>query len=271
MYVCAAASNDLQIQLHVLKIAYCYRCCKNAWQPLLIYCYATFFLLYFFVGSVLPVPVAIYPLNAKFNVKDGSCYGNGAGQQVGVQLALGPNNKAETAFEFMGTQQSYIEIPANQQLDTRYSMTVLAWIYYIGPISGPVFSYVEKQGLGVQLWVMHHGRLFSRLMARDGGLSDIITLESDEVNLTGRWHYVGVSFDHSSQRANLWIDGQIVHNRIILDNLELKTRGKLRVGSVSQKHTKHFRGKISCLQIYNKALSFSDIQAVKDRCLQDGK
>lgn len=225
----------------------------------------------FRTGSVLPVPVAIYPLNAKFSVKDGSCYGNEAGREKGVNLAAGPYNQPETAFEFMGTRQSYIEIPASQQLDTRYSMAVLAWVYYNGPSSGPIFSYVEKQGLGVQLWVMRQGKLFARLMARDGRLSDIVTLENDDVNLTGNWHYVGVSFDHSSRRATLWIDGRSVQEKITLDKLELKTGGMMRLGSVSRKHTKHFKGKISCIQVYNKALSHSEVKAVKDRCLLDGK
>ena len=224
-----------------------------------------------FIGSILPVPVAIYPLNTNYTVTDGSCYSNQASKQVGVHLTTGPYNKPGAAYEFTGIPQSYIEIPASQRLDTRYSITILAWIFHSGLSSGPIFSYVENDGLGLQLWVMGQRTLFARLMARDDDPNDMLILESNKVNLTGSWHYVGLSFDYSSRRARLWIDGQSFQETITVGELQLKTAGLVRVGSISTKHTRHFKGRVSCMQVYNRALTQSDVQSVKDRCFRDGK
>ena len=220
----------------------------------------------------MPVPVAIYPLNTNYTVTDGSCYNNNqASKQVGIHLTTGPYNKPGAAYEFAGIPQSYIEIPASQRLDTRYSITILAWIFHSGLSSGPIFSYVENDGLGLQLWVMGQRTLFARLMARDDDPNDMLILESNKVNLTGSWHYVGLSFDYSSRRARLWIDGQSFQETITVGELQLKTAGLVRVGSISTKHTRHFKGRVSCMQVYNRALTQSDVQAVKDRCFRDGK
>lgn len=68
--------------------------------------------------------------------------------------------------------------------------------------------------------------------------------------------------------AQLWHNGKMVKSRNI-GNIELATQYSLRIGS-RDGDDRHFAGKITCLQIYDKALDESQIGNLKS-CPAKGK
>ena len=74
----------------------------------------------------------------------------------GVRKAPGVDGDLQGALELQGTPDSYIEIPNKPggALDTRHSITVLAFVYPTG-IIGPILSY-GKDGTGLQVQTVYN-------------------------------------------------------------------------------------------------------------------
>ena len=76
----------------------------------------------------------------------------------------------DTAFEFKGKQDSYLEIPNDQhKLDAKNSITILANIYPSGE-DGPILNY-KKDGWGVHIWQFDKTMLFVRFVSRDDSMT----------------------------------------------------------------------------------------------------
>ena len=98
-------------------------------------------MLYFLV---LLNPVAFFPLNGQYETKDISHRNNLQGNASSVELAQGPDLNTGGSYQFSGNLNSFIYFSNNGGLDTRYSMTFLAWIYH-EQTEGQIFYYdVQK-------------------------------------------------------------------------------------------------------------------------------
>lgn len=76
----------------------------------------------------------------------------------------------DTAFEFKGKQDSYLEIPNDKhQLDAKNSITLLANVYPTGE-DGPILNY-QRDGWGVHIWQFDKTMLFVRFVSRDDGMT----------------------------------------------------------------------------------------------------
>ena len=76
----------------------------------------------------------------------------------------------DTAFEFKGKQDSYLEIPNDKHsLDAKNSITLLANIYPTGE-DGPILNY-KRDGWGVHIWQFDKTMLFVRFVSRDDGMT----------------------------------------------------------------------------------------------------
>ncbi|XP_048586329.1 protein sidekick-2 [Nematostella vectensis] len=210
-------------------------------------------------GEGAPKPVAFYPLNAVHNTRDISGNGLPAGIASGVTLVKGPDGRDGGAYYFSGTSSSYIEIPYHAMIDTRYSLTVLAWVR---PESqGPILQYY-RSNWGVHFWVVEPTpKLFVRVVTR--------SLQSTNNAMGGNlfwqaWYFVGFSYDYTSGRVKLFLDGVIV-SELYIGTFETATNRELRLGAVTF-DSRHYRGRISCLQIYNTALSWNDIRDASGAC-----
>lgn len=117
------------------------------------------FALFYLAAVSVPDPVAVYPLNSKYQTKE---IKNRVpqGVAVGVSLADGPDGKAGGSYSFAGQAGSYIEFPNNGALDVQSSITMLCWVYPTGN-DGPLFNYKKTGPWGVHLWIVG-GQLFVR-------------------------------------------------------------------------------------------------------------
>lgn len=223
--------------------------------------------------GVPPYPVGLYPFNNVYKTTDASCYGNLGGTAQDVELVAGPSGEANTAYKFAGIGTSYINIPGSQHLDTKNSITILVWIFQTGH-PGSIIQYLDsnrdneiqtEKTNSVEIRTSRINSISAIFVERSG--ESLASLTNDTINLEGKWLYIGASYDHNSGSATLWLDGNAVQQTNI-GKRELRTHRDIQVGSGHGKGDS-FEGRISCIQIYDRALSQQEVTVVKKRCFMN--
>ena len=211
----------------------------------------------------MPGPVAIYPLNSKHRANPVSPNNVPPGKTVGVTLADGPDGEPGGSYAFSGTSGSFIEIPSSSKLDTRYSLT--AMIYPEG--AGPIVHY-SLSVWGNHMWVTtaSYSQLYWSPNNRATNLGDPI--KSDQLKAS-QWNYIAATYDYSNGMSALWIEGRKVHEKNV-GKYETGTDQLIRMGAVDF-DSRYFKGRISCLQIYDRALAEDEMMAVKSKCSNASK
>ncbi|XP_065670476.1 uncharacterized protein LOC100203426 isoform X25 [Hydra vulgaris] len=204
----------------------------------------------------LPKPVGLFALNDA-SVKDILLPGENKIILGDVDLTSGPTGLKDDAFLFKGNRSSYIEIPNDGKLDVKHSLTILANIYPMGE-DGPIINF-KRDGWGVHLWQFSKTQLFVRFVTREGKMS--MQPLGTRVLQLNKWNQVGATYDKSSGVAQLWHDGKMVKSRNI-GQVDLLTNAPIRLGA-REGDDRFFKGKISCIQIYDRALSADQIGEVK--------
>ena len=195
--------------------------------------------------------------------KDISRTKNPSATLMGVGTAQGPDGRRDGSLRFYGRRNSYVEIPNTGKLDTRYSITILIWVYHAG-ISGPIFNY-NPRGFGVHVWMTGRRQLFARFVRRSGKYTSPIT--SGRMKYKA-WNYVGAKYDGRTGVATLYINSVPVGIRR-LGRIKLSTNYPVRLGA-REGDRRYFRGRLFCAQVYSAALSQKQIFAAKQRCFLPG-
>ena len=189
---------------------------------------------------------------------------NGATKAVSlnIKFAPGPHGNPNGSFFFRGINSSYLELKNTGELDARFSMSVFAWVH-IENSDGPIFKYgcsmyVFKSTLGIEV----------RFVDRKN--STVYLLRKENVLVENTWNFIGTTYDYHSGIATVWVNNGTVIRRSIGAKMELATQSDVRVGASSNQDN-HFRGRISCLQFYDQALSVNQIIEAKARCNRSSK
>ena len=180
-----------------------------------------------------------------------------------VQLAGGPDGNPEGSYQFLGTENSFIELPNDGGLDTEYSLTILMWIYPEGQ-EGPLFNYKPGHGWAVHVWMVGE-TFFCRFNKR--GLFHVPYLTSHPLTV-GQWRYVGASYDYNTGVNRMWVDGIEVAQENI-GNFTLGTQYNVRIGAKIN-DPRYFKGRVAMVQVYNTALNLEQVLAAKGRGVWDG-
>ena len=182
---------------------------------------------------------------------------------VGVRPAPGPDKTTDGSYEFFGRRNSYIEFPNRGRLDTKRSFTLLAWIYHAGS-AGPIFNY-KPNGWGVHVWMVTPRTLFVRFVRRAG--KTVFTPAVSAGKITPRkWQYVGATYDHVTGITKLYLNGRVIAQKNI-GRVRLATNYPVRMGARIGDR-RYFRGRVSCVQLYDVALSANQISRRKKRCFK---
>ena len=227
----------------------------------LISCYC---LILFELPTEPLAPVAVYPLDAKHGGNPLLPSFSPPGNLAAVQFTDGPGGKPGGSCAFSGSQSSYIQIPKDDRLDTRYSITLLAMVFP-DETAGPIVQFSPPGSYGTHFWVVNSGTtLFFRITRRGDYLQT--TILSSALLKPRQWFYVGATYDYSTGVVRNWIDGKMV-GEVPIGSMELSTDQFIRIGSGAiPADVRTFKGRISCLQIYNRALTQEEIVAAKDAC-----
>nr|XP_006818364.1 PREDICTED: uncharacterized protein LOC100376273 [Saccoglossus kowalevskii] len=205
-----------------------------------------------------PTPVGFWPLNEDYKLKDVSG-GHADGVATGAVLDLTQRGQFCSAYKFDGNNESYIEFPNSEDgtLDTKYSMTMMAYVYPTGKI-GPIFHY-GSDTYGMLLWHsdfvagVHSQTLY---MPVRNGNSDNSSLISSPVN-GNTWNLLAATYDYDSGTESLYVNGVLVTSKVI-GSMELKTQFEVRMGAVTH-DDRFFEGYITCMQLYDRALTADQI------------
>ena len=217
-----------------------------------------------FFFSVSLNPVAFFPLNGQYETTDISHSHNLPGQASGVELAPGPDGSVGGSYQFTGNFSSFIYFPNNGGLDTRYSMTFLAWIYH-EQTEGPIFYYSGPED-GIWFKLNAKGRFRAKVHSQN--FSYVETMNSGILEAK-TWHFVGASYNYVSGEFILWINGSIYKEKVIDSPSELATQQSVVMGAIPG-HADRYKGRISCVQLYDRVLTELEIEDVKQSCFTVG-
>ena len=218
----------------------------------------------FYIKTAVGRAGAVYPLSSSTRGKDVSVNGNPPARGVYVGYTRGPDGVRGTATKFYGRSNSYIQFPNRGRLDTRLSITLLAWINHQGR-AGPIFNYMPN-GWGVHFWMVSPRTLFARFTRRRG--RRFTRAVSSRTVRYRKWEYVGATYDYRSGIARLFVRNKFVASRRI-GRIRLATNYPVRMGARIG-DGRYFRGSISCMQVYKKALTAGQIIARRTRCFKRG-
>ena len=218
-----------------------------------------------FIFQDVPLPVALFSTSPTDGVVDLSPNGATKAVSNNITLTRGPLGNPVGSFLFSDLNNSYVEVENEGELDTRFSMSVFAWVHpdesAIG--AGPIYDY------GCSMWVFPSTwGLEIRYMVRDR--SNMHLLRKDGVIKINEWNFIGTTYDYHTGVASVWVNDSVVMNKSIGSNVELATQRNLTIGASNNREVQ-FYGKISCLQFYAQALSVDQIMKIKTRCNQTSK
>ena len=205
---------------------------------------------------------AVFPLNRATKGRDISLYKNPRARLSNVKFVKGPDGTRDGAVRFAGRRNSYVEFPNRGKLDAKDAITLLAWIYHEGK-QGPIFNYKTK-GWGVHFWMVGPRKLFARFMPRRGRRR-VGYVASRRVR-PRKWTLVGATYSKKTGIARLFIGNRFVAARRV-GRFSLSTRQPVRMGA-ARHDRRYFKGRISCMQVYNQALNRKQIIARRKRCFR---
>jgi len=170
------------------------------------------------------------------------------------------------AFSLDGIDD-FVEIGAPTNLNTLSSITLGAWIYRLGPGTG-AYPYlnviVGKAGLGgyanSDAWYLrwYEGKPQFIVVSDDNHVTDL----RGPVLPDGVWHYVTGTFDETTQRTRLYVNSVMVAEGTTTSGLASNSV-PVRIGMSSHWYaTEPFNGIIDEVQVYNRALTPSEIESI---------
>ena len=186
-----------------------------------------------------------------------------------VRSAPGPLGRPGGSIKFLGSQTSYIQFPNRRggALDTSYSMTVLAWVYPEKLAAGPLFNY-HPSARGVHFWLRTRGRLYARFMRRKGRRYTRPVISRFSVR-PKTWQFLGASYNRKTGTAALWRNGKKIAKKFI-GRIRLATNYPVRMGARSG-NKRYFKGRVTCLQVYSRALTARQVRLAAKKCFKAGK
>ena len=145
-------------------------------------------------------------------------------------------------------------------------MTFLAWIYH-EQAEGPIFYYDGPAENGIQFMLTDDGSF--RAILRNSTFSHLKTLTSGTLE-SKTWHFVGASYNYANGECVLWINGSINKKTVIDSPSELATQQSVIMGAIPEQAEK-YKGRISCVQLYDRVLTELEIENAKQSCFTVGE
>ena len=209
----------------------------------------------------IPDPVAVFPLNTNVGDKDIGPNSYAPAQLKAVKPAPGPYGEPDGSYEL---DSGFIEIPNGGNLDTKYSTSILLWVYHEGQ-AGPILDYQDSNTLN--LWLSQEGG-FTVEFADRNKQAAISKAQKTASVPSKTWHHVAVVYNYKTGMASVWLNGSLAIEADI-GQKELGTDSTVvRMGTLDGVD-ELFIGRVSCLQFYDVALTGEQIVALMDTCKED--
>ncbi|XP_013421969.1 uncharacterized protein LOC106181945 isoform X2 [Lingula anatina] len=226
--------------------------------------------------GIQPKPVGLWMLGGKDGLKDKGRGGNdGVRSQTHIQQD-GPRGEPYGSFYFNDSPSDRIRIPNNGWLDVRRSLTVGVYIY---PMSVSSTAYIVEWDMpggtttyGPHIALMSGGRVyckFNTYYQSNGATGGPYATSPNGAVQEQKWQHLAVVYDYDSGEASVWVDGEVKHS-FYAGQLQLGTHDNLYIGHGYASTGSDFFGRMACFQIYDVALSQTQIIASKNLCVPEG-
>jgi hypothetical protein len=195
--------------------------------------------------------------NRKSYPGSGTTWFDKSGRGSNGTLTNGPtfNTGSLGSIVFDGVDD-YVSLGNN--LDQNGPLTIMSWIYTTTVSSGPraIISNCSADG-GQQDYVLEINRTAGKVGAFWG---DVVLLVSNQSLVINQWYYVGFvrSGSTSNWNLNIYINGTSDSTSTTSVNTDATNAGTA-IGRAGDYPGQYFSGRISNIQIYNRALSAQEI------------
>ena len=221
-----------------------------------------------FVFLDVPLPVALFSFRGTNGTVDRSPNGAIKAVSKSIKFAPGPYGSQNGSFYFSGNR-SDVKLIKSGQLDTRFSIGVFAWVL-LDNSSGPIYTHeLPNKDYGLSLQVSHL-TLGVKVRYVDRKTHSSYLIFKKNVLQAYSWNFIGTTYNYHTGVASIFANNNTVMLNNIKAQMELATYSSVRIGAM-KKPKVYFRGRISCLQVYDQALSVDQIIKLKTRCNQTGK
>lgn len=194
--------------------------------------------------------VAYYPFNG--NANDASGNGKDGLISGGVIPTTDRFGNQDAAFQFNGTDGHI-----NTKISSGFTknMTICVWINTTSQVSwaGVVFNRKNK---ATGLVFQSGGQKVSSYLSN---ASSWLPVDGKTIVTDGKWHLLTsvISDTHNM----LYVDG-VLDASISIPNGEIVLDGEFFIGQDTYSNSRHFKGKIDDVLIYNRALSTDEVQSI---------
>ncbi|MBI5757713.1 MAG: tandem-95 repeat protein, partial [Planctomycetales bacterium] len=185
------------------------------------------------------------------NTANDSVGGHSGTLKNGATFATG---KVGSAFRLDG-QNDYVEIPTSSDLDPITAATLDAWVYFdqLPSVAGHTMTIVGKSP-NLDLQADQDNR-FHFLLANSGfRVASIATIQ------VGQWYHVAGVF--AANRLEIYVNGTLENTTSLPGVSRLTNANALTIGASAVSPGRYFNGLIDEVDLFNRALSASEIQSI---------
>ena len=183
--------------------------------------------------------------------------GLGANSTVGdTNIVSGPGGTDNGATMFIGATGSQVKIENIAMLDTTYSLSIFLNVY--AEETGSVVNYGNERSVGLY-YDKANSEIVFRLVKRN--TTQMFTELKTKLDAK-KWYHVGGTYDFNTGLAHLFVDGKqgAISGTPKTDMLATDSAIYLgAIGTVSD----NFKGRVSCLQIFDRPLQLNEIDDLK--------
>ena len=182
---------------------------------------------------------------------------------AGVSTTPGPEGL--NAWDFLGTQTSYVRITNDGTLNFGSSGWTIGTFFYQDNLQdGPIIEWRGKGSYGTHLWI-YRNQLFLNLVPVGKSASS-----SFEAPMTGMWHFVGASYNAETGDFFMWIDEKLFQKN--LGKLTTDMNGDVYVGIRPSNPASHpLKARLAGMTLLKGAITPEEISTFKAEVIRFGK
>ncbi|XP_070540748.1 polycystin-1-like protein 2 [Ptychodera flava] len=200
-------------------------------------------------------PVVLWPLNKEYSLIDATDNGNDVMHRGSVSAAQAD---AVESYFLPGQSDSYLKFPINDKSILSFSATIMLEVYPTSS-SGSILDGGNNHGCSI---FQESSNTVTASVVSYSGTRYSMSMTSVSSN---DWNSLAISYDYDSGELKLWHDGGLV-DCLNIGQTELNTTDALYIGYSATAGGAAFQGYVTCLQVYDQALSQSEIQRAHSRC-----
>ena len=175
------------------------------------------------------------------------------GTVVNVTLATNRFGRANAAYRFAGTSDSYVRVPSSSSLNITNAITLAAWINF--EVGGTVYPRIINKG-AYELATGEFFRSTRRFYFTIESPAQTQLGTPTEILQAGQWHFVCATYDGTLML--LYVDGVLLATTNAPGGIAA-TELEMNIGRNVRNSADNYQGLIDDVRIYNRALSAQEI------------